>query len=338
MADYFVSFKLMKRFNELSTPIDRASKLLFKMYPHVLIDLAFPDQKVELINVEENVEINLPTRPLDIVMTIRCLEPDGEWREKILHVEHYAHYKPTVPVTLFMYSAELTDRMMKEVVTIVLYTGTPPRKRPTNEYLVSVGGKVTNSFHFPAIWLADYEEEIRAGKLAPLAPFLLEIVSTPTEETLQTAKELASAEKSAEQRSLLLSLVALLAGRYFDKAYLHQLFRKEVEMLRTNTFFDDWWLEAEQKGEKRGEKLGEKRGEKKGIKKGKIIALREVILKLIESRFHTLSFPLISSVNSLGKVHLELLLDLVLSASTLQEVESAVAKMVQSAESDDEHD
>ena len=236
---------MKKTINELSTPIDRASKLLFKMYPHILIDLAFPDQKVELINVEENVEINLPTRPLDIVMTIRCLEPDGEWREKILHVEHYAHYKPTVPVTLFMYSAE--------------------------------------------------------------------------------------------QRSLLLSLVALLAGRYFDKAYLHQLFRKEVEMLRTNTFFDDWWLEAEQKGEKRGEKIGEK----KGFKKGTVATLREVILKLVESRFHTLSYFFVSSVNRLEKTDLEQLLDLAFSAATLQEIESAVAKMLQSAESeqtDEEND
>jgi len=41
----------MTKFNELTTPIDRVSKLLFKEYADVLLKLAFPDQAVQLVGV-----------------------------------------------------------------------------------------------------------------------------------------------------------------------------------------------------------------------------------------------------------------------------------------------
>lgn len=64
--------------NELTTPIDRVSKLLFKEYADVLLKLTFPNQPIRLISVEENVEINLPTRPVDMVMIIATGEAAAE--------------------------------------------------------------------------------------------------------------------------------------------------------------------------------------------------------------------------------------------------------------------
>jgi hypothetical protein len=55
--------------SELPTKIDRTSKLIFKEFPQVLFHLAFPGETIRVVNVEENVEINLPTRPVDLVMT-----------------------------------------------------------------------------------------------------------------------------------------------------------------------------------------------------------------------------------------------------------------------------
>ncbi|MEW5988886.1 MAG: DUF4351 domain-containing protein [Chloroflexota bacterium] len=59
----------------------------------------------------------------------------------------------------------------------------------------------------------------------------LEIVARPTEETVQTAKTLALHEPDAERRSLLVSLVALLAARYLDKEVIRRLFRQERRVL-----------------------------------------------------------------------------------------------------------
>lgn len=84
---------------------------------------------------------------------------------------------------------------------------------------------MVNRFEYRAIWLMDYETQIRSGELAALAPFLLEIVDQPTEETVQTAKSLAATEPDSERRGLLLSLVALLAGRYFDREIVREMFR-----------------------------------------------------------------------------------------------------------------
>ncbi len=78
--------KKIPQSSELTTPVDRASKLVFKEYADLLLKLAFPDQKVRVVNVEENVEINLPTRPVDMVMTIASGEGD-QTRQLGLHVE-----------------------------------------------------------------------------------------------------------------------------------------------------------------------------------------------------------------------------------------------------------
>ena len=305
-------------YNELTTPIDRVSKLLFKAYPDVLVSLAFPNQTVEVVRVEENVEINLPTRPVDLVMTIRCLETNGDWVEKALHLEHYGQYAPSQARTVFIYSAELTDRMQMDVVTAVLYTGRVPKVRPSSTYTVTSGDQIMNEFRFVTIWLADYEDEIRSGQLAPLAPFLLEIVQRPTHETIETARELALTEPDMEQKSLLLSLVALLAGRYYDKEYIRQLFKKDVEMMQTNTFFDDWWLEAEVRGEQRGEIRGEVRA--------KIQLLRRMIAR----RFGYLPPKIEGDLEEMDQEELDTLFDfmdqgVVEPAEIKQKIETLVA-------------
>jgi hypothetical protein len=141
---------------ELTTPIDRVSKLLFRKYANVLLRLTFPDQPVRLISVEENVEINLPTRPVDTVMIIATTDERGKEEERVLHVEYYARHRADVPRTLFIYSAELTDRMGMDVVTVVVYSERRGvDRRPVPEYTVRVGERVMNRFTYTDIWIQD---------------------------------------------------------------------------------------------------------------------------------------------------------------------------------------
>ena len=318
----------MTRYSELTTPIDRASKLLFKTYADVLLKLAFPGQAVRLISIEENVEINLPTRPVDMVMIIATGEGEQE-RQQGLHVEYYARHEAGVPQALFIYSGELTDRMNMPIATLVIYSERrPPERRPPGQYVVQVGDQVVNRFEYPAIWLMDYEAEIRSGELAPLAPFLLEIVARPTVETVQEAKSLASYEPDRERRGLLLSLVALLAGRYFDRATVQDLFRQEVEMIRTNTFIDSWLQEAEQRGTARGREEGREEGRQEGREQGReqgeLITQRRLLLRLLEHRFGPLPVQLVLRTEDLTIDDLNRLFDLALDASSLDEVAQAL--------------
>ncbi|MEW5987733.1 MAG: DUF4351 domain-containing protein [Chloroflexota bacterium] len=310
----------MSIINELTTPIDRVSKLLFKEYADVLLRLAFPGQTVSLLSVEENVEINLPTRPVDMVMMIALNVSEATQRQG-LHVEYYARHVADVPQTLFIYSAELTDRLGLPVATLVIYSERRrPRQRPPAEYVVRVGNQVVNRFTYPAIWLMDYEAQIRSGELAPLAPFLLEIVARPTEETLETARQLALTEPEAERRGLLLSLVALLAARYFDKETIRKLFRREVEMIKTNTFIDDWLEEAEQRGIERGRQEGRQEGQQEGRQEGQ----QELMLRFLEFRFGLLPVHLVLQIKELTAAQFDRLFDLVLKAVSLEEVVEAI--------------
>ncbi len=315
----------MTGFGELTTPIDRASKLLFKAYADVLLRLAFPGQAVRLVSIEENVELNLPTRPVDMVMIIASGEA-AEEEEKGLHVEYYAQYKTDIPQKLFIYSGELTDKLQMQVATVAIYSERRSREqRPPAEYVVQVGNLIVNRFTYPDVWLMDYEGQIRSGELAPLAPFLLEIVPRPTAETVQTAKALVLAEPEVERRGLLLSLVALLAGRYFDKATIRQMFRQEVSMIRTNTFIDDWLEEAEQ----RGLQQGEQKGIETGLQKGELLAHRRLLLHLLEHRFGALPAPLASRLEALTVEQLNRLVDLALDATSLHEFTQALEAMTE---------
>lgn len=318
----------MAALSELTTPIDRASKLLFKAYADVLLRLVFPDQPVRLVSVEENVEISLPARLVDMVMIIAS-DGDGEERQQGLHVEYYARHRADIPQTLFIYSAELTDRMQMPVATFVIYTERrPPEQRPPSEHTVRVGKQVVNRFEYRAIWLIDYEAQIRSGELAPLAPFLLEIVAQPTEETLQAAKALAQTEPREERRSLLLSLVALLAGRYFDQETIQEMFRQEVAMIKTNTFIDDWLEEAWQRGIEEGRQEGIDEGRQEGRQEGESNAKRQLLLLLLEHQFGTVPVRLVLRLDDLTVDELSRLFDLALDASSLDEAEEAINEMV----------
>lgn len=214
--------------------------------------------------------------------------------------------------------------MKMPVATLAIYSERrPPEQRPASEYTVRVGNQVVNRFEFPGLWLMDYEAQIRSGELAALAPFLLEIVARPTPETLQTAKSLAYHEPDQERRGLLLSLVALLAGRYFDKETIRKIFRQEAKMIRTNTFIDDWFEEAEQKGHEKGLQEGLQKGRYEGRQEER----RALLLRLLEGRFGPVPVRLVLDIQELTTEQLSRLFDLALEASSLADLEQTLVKV-----------
>jgi hypothetical protein len=313
----------MATYKELKTPIDRVSKLLFKEYADLLLALLFPNQAIQLLDIEENIEINLPTRPVDMVMTISTGTGEEE-RKQGLHVEYYVAHEAHIPQTLFIYSAELTDRMKMEVVTVVIYSERRDAVlRPKPEYVVKVGERVINRFEYLDIWLVDYRELIESGELAPLAPFLMEIVDEPTEATVRLARDLANREPDEERRALLLSFVVLLAARYFDRETIRRLFREEEKMIRTQTFIDEWLDDAEQKGRQEGRQEGHQEGRQE--------AISETLLQFLTYKFANVPAELAQQLQTLSAADLSSLFNLALTAQSLQEVEKAVAAIPKAA-------
>ena len=78
------------------------------------------------------------------------------------------------------------------------------------------------------------------------------------------------AEPAGRKRADLLALAVTVASRYFDKAFLWQLFRKEIEQMKESSFVEDWIQE----------------GIEQGRQTGTMKTQRENILQILQARFN----------------------------------------------------
>lgn len=227
-------------------PFDRALKIIGRNSPEVFLRIAFPNQLIELIGTEENVELSLPEQWVDFVHRIRV----GE-QEYLLHIEFQYQHKRDFPKRVFIYSGELTDQFELPVISIVLYL--KRRKTPPpNSYDVRIGKQVTNRFSYLVFKLWDYEEEIRSGQFIELAPLLVMIEESPTKETLAQERQLILQIPDPKVRADLLATAVTIASRYFNSTFLWQFFREEVEQMRQASFIEDWVKEASQQALQQG--------------------------------------------------------------------------------------
>lgn len=251
---------------------DRTLKIIGRNYADLLLRLAFPDIPAQLVGTLENVELSLPVRPVDFVHRI---EHAGQ--EYLLHIEFQLEHKADFPRRMHSYHGALTEQFKLPVLTLALYLR--PRSSPLpDEYTVCLGDRVVNRFSYPVLRLWDYVEEIRSGQYRQLAPLLVTLVQTPDEHTLNEERELIMAEPADRKRADLLALAVTVASRYFDKAFLWQFFREEVEQMRESSLVEDWILE--------GIEQGIERGIEQGRRKGIMQAQRETILQILHARFN----------------------------------------------------
>ena len=138
-----------------------------------------------------------------------------------------------------------------------------------------------NRFSYPVLKVWDYEKEIRSGKLPELAPLLPMIVKEPTVETLEEERQLILQEKDDRKRARLFATAVTIASRYFDRDFLWNFFREEVEQMREVPFISDWIKEGWQEGLQEGRQEGLQEGRQEGY----IQACRESIISLLEDKF-----------------------------------------------------
>ena len=114
---------------------DRVLKILGRHYASSFLQLAFPDQTVQLIGTLENVELTLPDERIDFIHRILI---DG--KEYLLHFEFQLRHRKNIPKRMFIYSAEVTNQFQTQVISIVLYL--ERRKSPIPKAYVVKAGKV----------------------------------------------------------------------------------------------------------------------------------------------------------------------------------------------------
>ncbi|HDN80829.1 MAG TPA: hypothetical protein ENG33_10250 [Chloroflexi bacterium] len=296
----------MTRFNIF----DRVLKIIARDYAELFLQLAFPGLGLRLVETLENVELALPERRVDFIHRV-----EWEDEEYLLHLEFQLRHRADFPRRMCHYSAMLSLQLGEPVLSLALYL--EPRKRPIpNEYVVKVGDTVINSFTYPVLKLWEFRDEVWQGKYRELAPLLISLVEEPTPQVLAREKELILAEEDRRKRANLLAAAVTVASRYFEKDFLWDFFREEVEEMRHASFIEDW-LEKE-----RAQSL--QQGIQQGRKEGAVQFLRKLVLK----RFGVLPSWLIDAPDGWTPEQMDALLDIALEAETAEEFEARAKKVL----------
>ena len=247
---------------------DQTLKIIARNYAGTFLQLAFPGLAIRLLGTVENVELALPSRPVDFVHRV-----EYESQEYILHLEFQYEHEAGFRQRMCGYYGLLTEQFQLPVLSLALYLN--PRKATIpNEYAVGLGLHPVNRFVYPVLRLWDYTEDIRAGKYRELAPLLVMLVNNPTADLLEEERALVLAEPEPKKRADLLSLAVTMAARYFEKDFLWRFFRKELDIMREATFIEDWIEE------------GMEKGRLEGLQQGQQAATRKSILRALRARFH----------------------------------------------------
>jgi hypothetical protein len=104
-------------------------------------------------------------------------------------------------------------------------------------------------------------------------------------------------------------LAVTIAARYFDKAFLWQFFREEVEHMRGATFIEDWIEEGIQQGTVLGKKAES----------------QAILTRILARRFGRLPVRLAERLEPLTVGQLEALIDVALEAENLGMFEQELA-------------
>ena len=254
---------------------DQTLKIIARNYAGTFLKLAFPEIPVWLLGTAENVELTLPSRPVDFVHRV-----EFEGQEYILHLEFQYEHEAGFPQRMCGYYGLLTEQFQLPVLSLALYLN--PRKATIPyEYAVGLGPHAVNRFTYPVLRLWDYTDDIRAGKYRELAPLLVMLVQNPTAELLEEERTLVLAETEPQKRADMLSLAVTVATRYFDRNFLWRFFREELDMMREATFMEEW---LEEMAAERIEK-----GIQQGLQRGQLGVARKTILRVLRARFHPTS-------------------------------------------------
>ena len=290
---------------------DRVLKLLARNFPESLLQVALPGVEFELLGTPENIEIAIPEERADFVHQVRF-----GTEERLVHIEFQTRHEAAMPERLFVYSALLTRQFRLPVLTYVFYLSRRQSPLPT-AYEAKMADVIVNRFVYPIIKLWEYEDEIRAGTWPHLAPLLVMFADGELDvKILATERDLILQEPDEHKRADLLACAITIGSRFFDKEFLWQFFREEVEMIREGSIIEDWLDEKLEQGLQQGIQQGIQQGEQR--------AHLALVLHLLSRRFSPLPTRLIEQLQILSA---DSMLPLVDEALDAENIDAFIRKM-----------
>ena len=95
---------------------DRSLKIIARNYPQDLMKVVFPSANLTLLGTADNVEISLPTQPVDFVHEVAYNQ-----QNYTLHLEFQLEHKPYIPQRTFITAAHLTAQYKRPTLTAIIY-------------------------------------------------------------------------------------------------------------------------------------------------------------------------------------------------------------------------
>ena len=302
---------------------------------------------------------NLRKQESDLLYLVPYREGETE-QEVLIYVliEHQSTPDPAMGFRVLFYMLQIWDRQRRQwedgkvpesqwrfrpILPIVFYTGAQKwetwldmtalmdvpkaleRFVPRHDTLfmnldTKSDADLTSGDH-PLGWLLRVVQKERASK----AEFIQALTSTverlaelPAEERYQWAKLmyyivlLILHRREEGEREELIEFVT-------EAVHEHTLQEEVKKMGQTGA---EWLMEqGEIRGERRGEIRGEKRGEERGEKRGELRAKRELLLKVVTTKFGSVSPAVSRKIKAIRSTRrLDSLLDKGLSANTIEEI------------------
>ena len=250
--------------------IDRTLKIAARLYPEDFVQVLFPEgTRLDKLAVIENPEINIPEKRVDFVYRIGM-----EKRESIIHLEFQLRHRKEVPARIFKYNAFLRECFKIPVISVIIYLEKVHYRSLPCACQVEMGG-LSNTFRYEIIRLWEYKKSIEEGRLRGLAPLLIFFTGKKEASILEKEGKLIEEEKDRRKRADLYSLAITIGSRYFEKEFLFNFFKEELDMLKEASIVEDWINEGIEKGREEGIRKGIEEGIEKGLKESVRLILGE---------------------------------------------------------------
>jgi len=227
--------------------IDRAIKVVLRLYPEKCLDLFFGKDRQVVFQGVEDPQINISERRADKVWLV-----SEQGRDGALHIEAILEPKKSELANFYVKNALLEAVLKRPVITVLVYLEKGRYETFPYTYERSVG-LFQNVYIFACVLLWKYRNRILSGEYKEFAPLLSLLEDKPTVSTLEKEKELIAQFPEEEQRELM-GVAILVACRKFEDEFVRQIFKEKLPMVKEISFVREWIEEGEQKGEQKGKR------------------------------------------------------------------------------------
>ena len=274
--------------------IDRAIKVVLRLYPEKCLDLFFGKDRQVVFQGVEDPQINISERRADKIWLV-----SEHGREGALHIEAILEPKKSELANFYIKNALLEASLKRPVITVLVYLEKGRHQTFPYVYERSVG-LFKNIQTFACVLLWEYRDRILTGEFKEFAPLLSLLEDDPDASILDKEKDLIAQFPEDERRELMGAAI-LVACRKFHDEFVRQIFKEQLPMVKEISFVREWLEESEKKGLEKGLVKGLETGMEKGMEKG----MQQAIATVVSAKFGETGRALIERAQQV--VHLEAL-------------------------------